>query len=401
MILHRRAARAWLVGVGTDGAQVAWRGLGTGELQLRCLEDDVEATVTVPLTRAGAAGAVHLDGLPAGRLLRLEVRAPGLPAERSTLLARTLAAPPGDELVRFATVSDLHLGTEVFGQRGTLTDPVDHPDPHPLRCAEAAWDEATAWGASRIVAKGDLTNLGRPHEWRTFAGLVARGGVPVDAIPGNHDHARPGAHGALLPGEAARTWGLSMAQPLLVRDLPGVRLLLADTTVPSRHAGTLAHVADDLLDAAAEADHQGGVIVVLHHQLQPHPVAEGWPPGIPRHESLAFLDRLGAAHPHAMVTSGHTHRHRRWGRAGVVVTQVGSTKDYPGVWAGYAVHEGGIVQTVRRIERPDCIEWTDHSRLAAFGAWEHASPGRLDARCFTVAWSQPTAGPAHRSGSTS
>ena len=101
------------------------------------------------------------------------------------------------------------------------------------------------------------------------------------------------------------------------------------------------------------------------------------------------MDRLGAAHPHAFVTSGHTHRHRRWGRAGVVVTQVGATKDFPGVFAGYVVHEGGMRQVVRRIARPDVIAWTDHSRIAAYGAWEHAAPGRLDARCFNVAWEQP------------
>jgi hypothetical protein len=87
-----------------------------------------------------------------------------------------------------------------------------------------------------------------------------------------------------------------------------------------------------------------------------------------------------------MVTSGHTHRHRRWSRAGVTVTQVGATKDYPGVWAGYVVHEGAIRQIVRRTARPDVIGWTDHTRIAAYGAWEHAAPGRLAARCFDLRW---------------
>jgi hypothetical protein len=41
---------------------------------------------------------------------------------------------------------------------------------------------------------------------------------------------------------------------------------------------------------------------------------------------------------------------------------------------------------VRRIQHPDAIAWTDHTRIAAFGLWEHAAPGRLDARCFNVAW---------------
>jgi 3',5'-cyclic-AMP phosphodiesterase len=388
VILHRRAPRAWLVGVDTDAIQVAWRGLGDGDLMIRVLDDDVTASTELVLAEHGAAGAAHLTGLPSGRLLRIEVAGRALHDGPRVLSARTLTPPPGSELCRIATVSDLHLGTEVFGHRGTITDPVDHPDPHPVRCAEAAWDEAVGWGAERIIAKGDLTNVGRPEEWRAYARLVARSPVPVDAIPGNHDHARPGTRGALLPAEAAANWGLSIAQPLLVRDLPGLRVLLADTTLPGRNPGTLAPVANDLLDAAADADPTAGVLVVLHHHLQPQWVPEAWPPGISQRESATFLDRLGAAHPHAMVTSGHTHRNRRWGRAGVVVTQVGSTKDYPGAWAGYVVHEGGIRQVVRRIERPDCIAWTDHSRLAAFGAWEHASPGLLDARCFSLPWRQ-------------
>ena len=159
--------------------------------------------------------------------------------------------------------------------------------------------------------------------------------------------------------------------------------------MPARHGGTLAPVRQDLLDLVAEAPTDGGVLVVLHQHLQPHVVTEGWPVGVSHAESIALLDDLGRAHPHVVVTSGHTHRHRRWGRAGVVVTQVGSTKDYPGVWAGYQVYEGGVRQTVWRVADPDCLAWTDHSRTAAFGLWEHASPGRLDARCFNVAWSRP------------
>ena len=88
-------------------------------------------------------------------------------------------------------------------------------------------------------------------------------------------------------------------------------------------------------------------------------------------------------------TSGHTHRHRRHQIDGVPWTETGSPKDYPGTWTGYVVHEGGIRQIVRRVQAPDAIAWTDHTRIAAYGLWEHASPGRLDARCFNVPWTLP------------
>ncbi|WP_426571660.1 metallophosphoesterase family protein [Aquihabitans sp. McL0605] len=385
MILNRRTPSIWVFGVDHDAIQLTWRLLAPGPLRLRVVEDDVDCDVTLQVD--ATPGAVLLTGLPSGRLLTVEASGASL-AGPVRLLARTLAALPGEELCRIATVSDLHLGTEVFGHRGTIDDPFLHPDPHPVRCARAALGEAVAWGAEAIVAKGDLTNKGNPSEWRQYADLLAEVPVPVDGLPGNHDHGHPEARHALTPAEAAGAFGLSIAQPLTVRDLPGLRVLLIDTTRGGRHGGTLAPVLHDVMDAVAEADPAGGVLIALHHQLQPHRLPEGWPPGIGRDESASFLDLLGAAHPHVLVTSGHTHRHRRWGRAGVVVTQVGSTKDFPGVWAGYVVHEGGMRQIVRRTQAPDAIAWTDYSRVAAFGAWEHAAPGRLDARCFDIAWSR-------------
>jgi len=386
-VIHRRSPAIWVFGVDEHDVQVTWRLLGDEPLRLRVLDGDVDAQVEV--AEPGAIGATVLSALPAGRLLRIEATSAALWAP-VVLNARTLPGLPGEELSRIATVSDLHLGTAVFGHRGTIADPFDHPDPHPVRCARAALDEAVAWGAERIIAKGDLTNMGRPTEWRTYARLVHALPVPVDALPGNHDQGPGNLGGHLLPGQAARAFGLSIAQPITVRDIPGLRIVLADSTIGGRHGGTLDHVRSDVVDAVAEADPGSGVLIALHHQLQPHRLPEGWPPGIGRSECRSFLDAVGAVHPHVLVTSGHTHRNRRWGRAGVVVTQVGSTKDYPGAWAGYVVHEGGIRQIVRRIQHPDAIAWTDHSRIAAFGMWEHAAPGRLDSRCFNVPWGQTT-----------
>lgn len=418
MILHRRSARAWVFAVDHDAAQVSWRALRPGRLRIEAtsasgpVAEPVELELVPPdaLPAAGDggaggpvgradAGSATIEGLPAGRLLTLRLSGSSLPGpiERA---ARTLGPLPGEELVRLATISDLHLGARAFGQRGTLVELEEHEDPHPWRCATAATEAAVAWGARRIVAKGDLTNLGTAAHWRAYARLVAECPVPIDAVAGNHDTGAYGGRRAIEPADAATAFGLSIATPVLVRDLPGVRLVLAETSIPGRNRGTIHPVAREVLDAIADAPTEGGVLLVLHHQMQPHALSEGPPAGILQQESARFLDQVGAAHPHVFVTSGHTHRHRRWGRAGVVVTQVGATKDYPGVWAGYRVHEGGISQVVRRIERPDCAGWLDRTRLAGFGSWEHVAPGRLDARCFDVAWSQPfvpATGPRSRS----
>lgn len=378
--------------------QLTWRHLGSGTLRLRVrVADragstgrwsggggrviDERAVVTNELP-----GSLVIDGLPAGTTLSIEATLPGSGEEQHRLEATTLASLPGPELCRIATVSDLHLGTHVFGQQGTISE---HPTPavaHPERCARSAIADTATWGAEHLVAKGDLTNHGQVPEWRQYRRLVDEAPFAVDALPGNHDRAFDDGSAGLAPEEAAKVFDLSMAAPVLVRDLPGVRLVLFDSTSGGRHIGRVDTYREQILDAVAESDHDRAVLVMLHHQLQPNLISEGWPIGVPQRQSARFLEALAGAHRRVFVTSGHTHRHRRWSHAGVTTTQVGSTKDYPGVWAGYAVHEGGLRQVVRRVSRPDCLRWTDHTRRAAFGTWRLAAPGRLPWRCFDLVW---------------
>lgn len=384
MIVEAARPAVGVFAVDDTSVQVTWRHLRDGILRL-----DVDALEGFPARTVNVAagpGAAVVDGLPPGRLLTLHASGDALAGSDRALRFRTLDRLPGEELCRVATLSDLHLGARSFGHFGTITEQPAPEVPHPLRCSQAALDQATAWGAERVVVKGDITNGGLTDQWRDYAAMVSACPVPVDAVAGNHDNAHPKAPHSLTALHAAPVFDLAIADPILIRDVPGLRLVLADTTMPGRNTGSLA-ATDEVVDAVADADPAGGVLVALHHQLQPHRLAEGWPLGISHDESVALMERLGRAHPHVVVTSGHTHRHRRWGHAGVVATQVGSTKDFPGVWAGYAVHEGGLRQTVRRVARPDCLAWTDHTRRAALGMWGHVAIGRLDARCFNVAWS--------------
>jgi len=383
--------------------QVVWRNLAQGPLRLAVRHTDVAVDVVLheaPTGRPqasteliGPAGALVLDGLPAGTDLTIEAtgeavaraQGPGRPA-LLTASARTLDALPGAELSRMSTISDLHLGTWVFGHRGTIVETPTPVQPHSFRCAEAAVQEATAWGADRLVVKGDITNYGKPDEWRSYAALVRDVAIPVDAVPGNHDRPFiPNDLRAITPEEATIVHSLDVASPVVVRDLPGLRVLVVDTTQPGNNRGQLRASVDQIYQAVREADRSGSVLIALHHHLHQWPIPEGVPLGVGHRESRAFVAELGRLHPRALVTSGHTHRHRRWSSEGVTVTQVGSTKDYPGVWAGYVAHEGGLRQVVRRVERPDCIRWTDRSRWAAFGSWQHLSPGSLASRCFNLA----------------
>ena len=332
----------------------------------------VEETAAQVTWRRGGAGSRVIEGLAPGRRFSIPLD------DGRTARGTTLVAPPGPELCRVATVSDTHIGGVGFGW-------LPHAAPPDLRmhdrCLTAAIDEATAWGADLLVVKGDLTEGGRPAQWEAAAEILGRATVPVIVVAGNHDIRRLASDGSAALADV----GIH-ARPgdVIVRDLPGLRVVAADVTVPGHHHGTLDGTGAAIIEAAAGAE--GGVLVAMHHHLQRFGPWTHWPPGITGTEANPFLDALAAAHPASLVTSGHTHRHRRRRHGPVVVTEVGSTKDFPGTWAGYVVHEGGIRQVVRRVADPDCLAWTESTRRVFLGTWGTWAAWSLGARCFSHPW---------------
>lgn len=354
-------------------AQLTWSRLGPGPVKFTWPSGDL-----VVHTDDGP-GSVLIDGLPAGQRTVIEVE-PTRPGPVTVVSVDLPDDPPGQELARFATISDLHLGTQRFGMLRTITER-GVEEPHPLRCARAAIAEALAWGAQRIVIKGDLTHASFPHTWAMAAELLGEVPVPVDIICGNHDVS---ARSTVDPHREAARYGLRLHPGVTPIDLPGLRLVLMDSTVPGIDIGRWNHLRDDAVDAAHDAE--GPAMLVVHHQPQPLPVPTYLPRGIPSVAAHPFLRALRRANPQVVGTSGHTHRHRFRTVAGVPWSEVGSTKDYPGTWAGYVVHEGGIRQVVRRVARPDCLRWTERTKRCALGMWAVWSPGRLEDRCWTHTW---------------
>ena len=44
------------------------------------------------------------------------------------------------------------------------------------------------------------------------------------------------------------------------------------------------------------------------------------------------------------------------------------------------------LQVVRKVSDPSVLPFIERTRHGAAGIWGHYSPGRLDARCFTLTW---------------
>jgi predicted phosphodiesterase len=342
-----------------------------------------------PVRGSAGPGALLIEGLDPDTTYDVWLSGREFP-RRLVATARTLSVPPGRLLARFATISDCHIGEFRLGPLGRLHDPRPRPEdlaPYPIRCARAAIVEAEAWGAELLVVKGDLTREAAVKETADVADVLETASIPVHVTLGNHDVRGPADVAAVL---AAR--GIAVGNEARAVDIGGVRLVLGHSPVPGLHSGRLDsdHV-KDLVALAAAAP--GPVILVLHHPLRRWPVSTYYPPAISWKDSSLLVSGLAGSGQTVLVLAGHTHRNRRYPVGGLPVAEVGSTKDYPGQWAGYAIYEGGVRQVVRRIARPDVISWTEMTKRAIGGIWGMWSPGSLSDRCWTLDWPSGVASP--------
>jgi 3',5'-cyclic AMP phosphodiesterase CpdA len=331
--------------------------------------------------RAGP-GALAISGLEPSTTYDVVLGGPGRPRQRVATLT-TLPPPPGRLLTRFATISDCHIGDRSVGLVKPIRDPRPRPPglaPYPVRCARAAIAAAESWGAELMVAKGDLTSLGEPAEIYQAVDVLQSASVPMEVILGNHD-VRGGVDAAAMISAC----GLPTSHAARARDLPGVRLILGHSPLADRHAGAItAHQATELAGLAGETARP--VVVALHHPPSRWPIQTYYPPAIAWRDTTRLVRGLAAANPATLMLAGHTHRNRRYQVGGLTVAEVGSTRDYPGQWAGYSIYEGGIRQAVFRIAEPSAIAWTETTRRALGGLWGWWSPGRLSDRCWTLEW---------------
>jgi 3',5'-cyclic AMP phosphodiesterase CpdA len=122
-----------------------------------------------------------------------------------------------------------------------------------------------------VVVSGDVSDDGSPDSYATARSLVggfaeAHGAAVVWAA-GNHDARGPFAE--VLLGAAA---GVAEAGPLdAVHDLPGLRVVVLDSSVPGRGYGQLRPAQLAWLGEVLRAPAVGGTLVVVHHPPFPAP----------------------------------------------------------------------------------------------------------------------------------
>lgn len=300
--------------------------------------------------------------------------------QRAGLTWRTLPRPDGALLATVTAVNDLHFGETTCGLVSGmdlgpgLSSPAGAP-PYPIVMNTAAAAEMDRLDPVAVVVKGDVTAAGSSEEYRAFETcyrptFAAR----LHVIRGNHDNPAPGPAFDAPPFEAV--------------EVPGAVLALLDTSRPGEGGGFLdagqLHWLDDLA-AAAETP----VLVFGHHPcFQPGAtdwVGDGSHLGIP--DSAALVEVVARRPAIVGYFAGHTHRNRvrRFEATGQVpFAEVGSVKDFPGSWAEYRIHEGGILQIHRRLAEPAALAWSEECRALFAGLYPAYAAGEVADRCFAL-----------------
>jgi Icc protein len=333
------------------------------------------------VTTCGPNHVARFDGLDAATTYAVEVEGAAPDAYLPDRVT-TLDAPPGRLLATVATVNDVHFGEVECGRVGDVDPeelgpvlraaPGDQPYPEVMNRAAIAEIEARAPDA--VVAKGDLTNLGTEQEYAEFLDAYERLGPHLHHVRGNHD--------AMIDPTLAVE-----GAPYAV-ELTGVTLAVLDTVIPGVERGRL--TADQLawLDELGRAASRPVLVFGHHHcwNVESHDRNPAYF-GIAPDDSDRLVDVVARHDAIVGYFAGHTHRNRvrRFARTGPVpFAEIGATKDYPGCWAEYRIHEGGYSQVVRRISSPAALAWTERTRPMFAGLYRDYALGSIEARGFTL-----------------
>jgi 3',5'-cyclic AMP phosphodiesterase CpdA len=188
--------------------------------------------------------------------------------------------------MRILHVSDLHFGAR--------DDPL-------LERALAALAERVQ--PELVIASGDLTHRGRGEQHDRAAAFLRRLGLPVVAVPGNHDIPYT------FPARFTRPWRAfeerwQTTEPVYTTD--AVHVVGVNSVRPWRHqSGGVDDAQLDRVTARLRESPAGALrVVVLHHQLIGAPWRTRKRPVANRNHVLARLVDSGAE----LILGGHIHQ---------------------------------------------------------------------------------------------
>ncbi|GAA1291555.1 MULTISPECIES: outer membrane protein assembly factor BamB family protein [Brachybacterium] len=230
--------------------------------------------MTTRLSRRAALASLPLAGATTAATAHA---APTASAAASAEGAAHPAGPSGAEALRLAFVADTH---------------VDPENDETMPRLHAVFDAIDQFDPTLVIHGGDVTEHGTEVEYEAFDELVPdRLRDRMVAVPGNHE-----TRWDSTAGERRHRW---IGDDVRVRDVSGVRVILADTTAHQQEVAWWSEQALADLDDAMTAARNLPRILVTHF-----PMGEGYYYVANQQQ---FEDVL-AEHPISLHLTGHTHR---------------------------------------------------------------------------------------------
>jgi 3',5'-cyclic-AMP phosphodiesterase len=239
-----------------------------------------------------------------------------------------------------AQLSDPHIGAT-----WTDADPADR--------LESVVEAVRPHTPDAVLVTGDIADHAYPREYGLARELIGQLGVPIYALPGNHDDRAELRAAFDIDGDGPVQYAV---------DLGPLRLVVLDSTRPGEDAGELDAPRLEWLDGALDGTPS---VVALHHP----PLHLGIPPwddiGIPADQRAALAAVL-ERHPGVeAVVGGHIHRAIAGELGGAVVLSAPSTyvqgrldfdaekiqvdSDEPAAFALHAFVDGRLVSHVHQV----------------------------------------------------
>jgi len=189
-----------------------------------------------------------------------------------------------------AQISDLHLGEPAR----------DGSDPEGcLRAVVKALGRLPD-RPDAVLVSGDLGEHGKPKEYRLATKVIGKLGVPIYALPGNHDDRATLREVLALPGEGDAPLDYAI-------DLGPLRLVAVDSMIPGEDRGGFDPGQLERLDAELAASPKPA-IVAMHHPPLTTAMADWDGVNLETSEREALAEVI-AHHPQVKaIVGGHLHR---------------------------------------------------------------------------------------------
>ena len=192
-----------------------------------------------------------------------------------------------NETLQIAQLTDCH----VSAAPGTLYRGQD-----PVKGLQRVVDHVSAMQPDILLATGDLSEDGSEGSYEILANMLAQPGVPVLALPGNHDE--PAVLEQYFPGSPVD--GISVTNH---GDWQVIRL---NSCMPGLVHGQLDQGALDQLGEVLDRDEGRPRLVALHHQ--PLSVGSPWIDMYRLMDAGPFLDLIEGTTDIRVVVWGHIHQ---------------------------------------------------------------------------------------------